>query len=90
MPGASGVGFSSIGRVYPESGANRERVRCNGMITNGGGQGARLQPRRTSSRWMACRRDFLNEQFLTGSAAMSYGRIGMTCSLTMIVIGWPT
>ena len=32
---------------------------------------------------------FLNEQFLTESAAMSYGRIGMTRSLTMIVIGWP-
>ena len=37
-------GFS-FDRPRLPRGANRERVRCNGMITNGGGQGARLQPR---------------------------------------------
>jgi len=60
MPGVSGMAFRSIGRVcsFPKSGANRERLRCNAMISNGGGQGARSQQRRTSSRWMPCNRHF--------------------------------
>jgi hypothetical protein len=60
MPGVSGMAFRSIGRVcsFPKSGANRERLRCNAMISNGGGQGARSQQQRTSSRWMPCNRHF--------------------------------
>ena len=56
-----GFMFDRRAAVYPEGGANRERVRCMAMMTNGGGQGARMQQRRTSSRWMACRRDFLSD-----------------------------
>ena len=45
-----GVASCSIGgvRSFSEGGAKkRERVRCIAIMTNGGGQGARMQQRRT-------------------------------------------